>query len=304
MRKIKIIILSVCFVMLFGLSAHAAQADVQIGSAQAQAGETVCVSVSLSQPLEIKSMYFAVECSNKEFLASSAKWQFTDALIKEWDSDTSDGVIAFSSLKKAEGEVLQLTVQIPADAAAGEYILSGVCTMQNDKGKTLTLQVADGRIRVVGQTTQSQETSASVTEKTEMTTVQTTDSAADHATTVATSASAVQTTVDQTAAENTAETENAKPDATLPATDDVTDAPVVSVQQEQSSVDVATESSDDAVVNAGTEKQTQATAGEPQTDKDAKNGAGNSKILLGAAFAVVLFVGTAFVVTRFGKNRK
>ncbi|MBE6812094.1 MAG: hypothetical protein E7523_04345 [Ruminococcaceae bacterium] len=297
MRKIKVFILVACFIALFCLFANAAQTDVQIGSVQAQAGDRVNISVSLVQPLEIKSMYFAVDCKNRELLPGTAKWQFSGAILKEWDKNTADGVIAFSTQKTAEGKILQLSVNIPADTAVGDYVLSGVCTMQNEKGKTVTLQVADGIISVVEQASEPNEEIGVITDNPSAPTEQ----ASAAATTSVDTTSVITTTAGEPAATEKTTAATTVAIASSDADTEVTESGNISQTENTDSANATAESGSGA--DTGTEPVEQATTRQEYADTKLQNDSGQQKIMLGVVLTVLLFAVAAFALIRFRKNR-
>ena len=86
-------------------------------------GDTVTVTVSLSNCAKLKSMALTPVYDSDVFELVSGEWLLTDAMLSNFDTKKGNAAIAYSAEKDANGDIFKFTLKVKDTAPFGETSL-------------------------------------------------------------------------------------------------------------------------------------------------------------------------------------
>lgn len=148
MKKKLVSLLFILIVTIHPIYAFAgSNARASIGSAYANAGDTVQIVVSLSGCDKAKSMYICPTYDARYLELVKGEWLLKGAVLSNWDSKTLDAAVAYSRATSLNGNVMRLTFKVKSAAKTGSYLIGSEIVVKN--GTTdIPVSVSRGKIIV------------------------------------------------------------------------------------------------------------------------------------------------------------
>lgn len=117
-----------------------------VSSINAESGDTVRVTVSLSSAPALRSLMLSDITYDKGLTLVSVDWLVSGAAITDVDADAGFALLAMAESTDLCGELLALTFSVPSDAGDGEYSVSvsGAAKAKREGFNEVSLDIAPG----------------------------------------------------------------------------------------------------------------------------------------------------------------
>ncbi len=130
------------------------EATITIGSASAQRGKTVTVTISAQNLPKVKSMMIVPKYDDTVLELISGKWLIRGSVTGDWDAEYGDAVVQYESETDINTGFFELTFKVKEDAPVGTSVKITcdeftVKTMKDNQDVPVDFTLVDGSISVI-----------------------------------------------------------------------------------------------------------------------------------------------------------
>ena len=149
-RKIFAFLSAMLLAFSFVITAYAGSAEANVSSGEAHRGESVTLSVTLSESVVVKSGSVALDYDKSALLLVEAEWTLEEkAIIENFDERTNKGAFAYRDPTEIGSTVFTATFIVLDDAAYGIGTVSMTMTLKDENQNEIEVTSNPGELTVV-----------------------------------------------------------------------------------------------------------------------------------------------------------